>query len=238
MNEIDAQRNGYVKWAVDSKHGLRAPELQLVRADLIAKFMVLSRVPSSRISWMTIIGAAIVVRPGDHTHAVAEIIEGIERQIAKRCRSKLPGMRLRGAHEIDVMARSALRCAPHKRALISALGVDVDAIEPDQRVLVVHLHCVIDRADHSADKVSQHFRAAFPGSYRTMAKPLESDKNVGDNLTQLAKYCTKFKVAYSDSWCDRKTRYAGRYEDEWVDTIAFTIQGIGLDRIVFSYGGA
>ena len=238
MSNIIKNRDQISQWSIDATHGVRSIEISDSRKNLISYFKQLSRIPADRIIWMTVISAAILVKSGDHSHIVAGLMERVERQIARRCRSKLPGMRLRGAHEIDVIARSAIRCAPHKRALVSKLGIDVDAIEADQRVLIVHLHCVIDRGQHSAENVSDQFRAEFPGSYRVMAKPLSDDRSVSENLTRLAKYCTKFKVAYSDSWCDRNTRYAGRYEKEWVETIVSTIKNIGVDRMVYRYGGA
>jgi hypothetical protein len=233
-------------WSVGPDKGLHAPEIETLRIDAHRAFAQLVRVPAERLMWMTIIGSAIVVEPGDHSHAVAAALQDIERKLVSRSRRRLPGLRIRGVHEVDVLTLSR-HMGPHKIALLGALGVDVPALRSalddddrrhEQRVLVPHLHCVIDLAQHTSRKVSEELRAEFPGVWRTLGKSLYVHRTIAENLRTLASYATKLKVAYSDSLGERPTKFGTLYEPEWRDSFVSTLQAIGLSNLLFRHGGS
>ena len=233
-------------WSVGLDKGLHAPEIEALRIDAHRSFAQFVRVPPERLMWMTIIGSAIVVEPGDHSHAVVAALQDIERRLVLRSRRRLPGLRIRGVHEVDMLTLSH-HMGPHKIALLGALGIDVvalrSALDDDdrrqqRRVLVPHLHCVIDLAQHTSRKVSEELRAEFPGVWRTLGKSLYGHRTIAENLRSLASYSTKLKVAYSDSLGGRPTKFGTLYEPEWRDSFVGTLQAIGLSNLLFRHGGS
>ncbi|MCI1141576.1 hypothetical protein MOP88_03230 [Sphingomonas sp. WKB10] len=147
-------------------------------------------------------------------------------------------------HEIDLLTLSP-HMGAHKVALLDVLGVDVHrllAVHRDDdrggkhRIIVPHLHAVIDSAGHEPRRVSDEIRAEFPGSWRTLGKSLYQGRANATNLESLASYSTKLKVAYSDSLGDRATKFHSLYEPEWCKTVCSTLQGVGLDNLLFRYG--
>jgi hypothetical protein len=233
-------------WSVGPDKSLHAPEIETLRIDAHRAFAQLVRVPRERLMWMTIIGSAIVVEPGDHSHAIAAALGDIERKLVSRSRRRLPGLRIRGMHEVDVLTLSG-HMGPHKIALLGALGVDVPALRcalddddrrHEQRILVPHLHCVIDLAQHTSRKVSEELRAEFPGVWRTLGKSLYDHQTIAENLRALASYATKLKVAYSDALGDRSTKFGTLYEPEWCDSLVSTLRTIGLSNLLFRHGGS
>jgi hypothetical protein len=185
---------------------------------------------------MTIIGDALVVTLGDHSKVVEKAITEVEAKVRSRCRRKLPGLRVRGVHEIDVIAPAVGHLGAHKVQTLARLGIDLSAVRADQRVLLVHLHCLIDCGQHLPDKVAEELRAEFPGSRRIMGKPLEAGRSVLENVARLASYSAKLKVAYCTAWGGVQTKYHELYEPEWVETMRQTLGTIGLDRLLFLHG--
>lgn len=118
------------------------------------------------------------------------------------------------------------------------LGVDVGTVATEKRILIPHLHCVVDRSGHGSARLADQMRAEFPGPWRTLVKPLFTDRSLRDNLESLARYCTKMKVAYSDAWTGRTTKYVDTYEADWVDTVRLTLGTVGLENVYFSHGCA
>ena len=224
------------EWSIREK-GFCSPEIEDYRSRVEREFLRFSRAPQERLSWLTIIADPLVVEPGDHGEAVAKSLRDMERKLIARCRRSLRGMKIRGVHEVDVLAPSACRIGRHKADLLRTLGVDVATVASDRRILVPHLHCIVDRADHTPERLAEQMKAEFPGPWRTFAKPLFSDRPLSENLKSLAGYCTKMKAAYSDAWAGRSTKYVEVYENIWIDTLRMTLSSIGLDDLYFSHGG-
>jgi hypothetical protein len=224
------------EWSISDK-GLWSPEIEDYRGRVEREFLKFSRAPQERLSWLTIIADALVVEPGDHGDAVAQSMRDMKRKLIARCRRSMPGMTIRGVFEVDVLAASACRIGRHKADLLRTLGVDVATVASDHRILVPHLHCIVDRADHTPERLAEQMKAEFPGPWRTLAAPLHSHRLLSNNLKSLAGYCTKMKVAYSDAWACRTTKYADIYEAPWVDTVRLSLSSIGLDNLYFSHGG-
>jgi len=251
--EYDEHRQGGAKpmlaeWRVGADKGLHGPEIDQLRHDADREFKKLKGVPRAGLMWMTVVGAALVVQPGNHASLVAAAISDIERKIRSRAKSRLKGLRIRGVHEIEYLTMSP-HMGPHKLALLKHLGVDVlkrgdasDEYDGDgihhrsQRILLPHLHCVIDMREYSRAEVAAHFHAEFPGVWRTLGKSLYSDRTNQDNLTSLASYSTKFKVAYSDSYGDRPTKFGHLYENVWQETMMATLQSVGVEKMMFVHG--
>lgn len=234
------------KWSVGLDKGLHSSDIEKFRIDAHRAFAKFVRVPHERLMWMTIISAAIVVRPADHSDVVAATLRDMERKLISRCRRRFPGLRIRGVHEIDVLSLSR-HMGPHKVALLRDLGVDVPALhatldnddrQHEQRILIPHMHCVIDLAEHSSRKVADELHAEFPGAWRILGKSLHAHRTIPQNLERLASYSTKFKVAYSDCLGDRATKFGTLYEVEWRESIVITLQAIGLGNLLFRYGGS
>jgi hypothetical protein len=239
------------RWRIDTGKGLVAPEIEELRRNTLQAYMQFRRVPHDRLIWLTIISAAIVVTPGNHSSHLASTVWETEEKIIARCRRRLPGLRIRGVHEVDLLTPSA-HMGAHKVKMLKSLGVDA-AFERDAgnikhdddrdgqhqsatRILLPHFHAIVDRREHSAAKVAEEFRSAFPGSWRTLGKSLYSHQTVAFNLSNLAGYSTKMKVAYNDSMGDRNTKFFNLYEPEWRDSIIDTLQTFGTDRLLYQYG--
>ena len=222
-------------WSIKDK-GFGSLEIERYRARVEREFLRFCRAPQERLSWLTIIGEPLVVEPGDHGEAVAQRLRGMERKLIARCRRSLPGMKIRGVHEVDVLAPSACRTGRHQADLLRSLGVDVATVASEHRILIPHLHCIVDRADHTPERLADEMKAEFPGPWRTLAKPLHADSSLRSNLESLSSYSTKMKVAYSDAWAGRTTKYADVYEPAWVDTVRSILISIGLENLYFSHG--
>ncbi|PTW49205.1 hypothetical protein C8J25_101711 [Sphingomonas faeni] len=252
----DTQRQGvalpmHSKWRIDTGKGLIAPEIEELRRNTLQAYMQFGRVPADRLMWLTIISAAIVVTPGNHASHLASAVRETEEKIIARCRRRLPGLRIRGVHEVDLLTPSS-HMGTHKVKMLKSLGVDAafgrDAgnighdddrdsqHQSSTRILLPHFHAVVDRREHSAARVADEFRSAFPGSWRTLAKSLYSHQTVTFNLSNLAGYSTKMKVAYNDSMGDRNTKFFNLYEPEWRDSIIATLQTFGTQRLLYQYG--
>lgn len=253
--QYDEQRQSSAKptlaeWRVGADKGLHSPEIDQLRRDADREFNRLRGVPPARLMWMTVVGAALVVQPGNHASLVAAAAQDIERKIRSRARRRLSGLRIRGVHEIEYLTISP-HMGAHKIALLKALGVDVltqrnvsdqqegnEICHTSPRILLPHLHCVIDLQTYSRAEVAEHFRSEFPGVWRTLGKSLYSHRTNEDNLTSLASYSTKFKVAYSDSYGDRATKFGHLYENVWQETMIATLRSIGVESMIYMYGGS
>lgn len=224
------------RWSVGPDKALEGHDIDDWRERVDRAYKRLSRVPEDRMMWMTIIGAALVVTPGDHSFEIEKAIADLERKLRARCRRKLPRMRIRGVHEVDVVAPTTGLLGAYKTQTISGLGIDLGAVRGDERVLLVHLHCLIDHGPYTAAVVIDELRAEYPGSRRIMGKPLDQARSPAENVERLASYSSKLKVAYCQTWDGRGTKFGEIYEDVWLDTIIQTISGVGLDRLLFCHG--
>lgn len=216
---------------------MRAAAITLWKEIADREFLRFARVAPQRLTWMTVIGAALVVKPGVHAAAVHDAIAELERKFRLRCRRKLPGIRARGIHEIDVLTSNGCKLAPHKSETVEALGVRIEDVSDDERIMLIHLHCVIDRGPHSEEMVTHQLRAEFQGVRRVMGKPLSDERSVSENLRRLAGYSTKLKAAYCDSWGGRVTKFGTAYEPQWKTSIELTIRHLGLRNLLFIHGG-
>lgn len=224
-------------WTIRDK-ALQSQEIDRYRGRVEREFLRFARAPQERLSFVTIIGEPLVVEAGNHGDSVADALAQIERKLIARCRRSLPGMKIRGVHEVDVLAPNACRIGKHKGDLLRSLGVDVGTVTTEKRILIPHLHCVVDRSGHDSGRLADQMRAEFPGPWRTLVKPLFTDRSLRDNLESLAGYCTKMKVAYCDAWTGRTTKYADLYEANWVETVRLTLGTVGLENLYFSHGCA
>lgn len=216
--------------------GLTSAAIEEWRSATEKAYRSLARVPHNRLIWMTILAGATVISPGDQSEVMIPLLDTFRQSVTRRCRRKLPGMRLRGVFEFDLL-NPRFVIGEHKAALLSDLGLDHCSISHDRRIMLPHLHAVVDHGENDMETVVQEFRAQFPGRWRVHAVRLHSTGSVRENLMSLSGYSTKLKVAYSEAWVDRKTKYIGLYGDEWIDTIIDSINSIGIDKLSFNFGG-
>ena len=225
-------------WKVGPTHHLESEDITRWRATTIRNYVRFCRVPYENLLWMTIIHNAIETTHTAGPFSVSEIIEEAEAGIASRCRRKLPGIRIRGVHEIDVV-RYGNHASSHKMRLMEDFGIDLTPSRSEEekgRIVIPHLHCVIDIDRYHPSRVREEFAAQFPGYKRTFATKLHSFRPVKDNLETLGQYSTKLKLAYSNAWNTRQTKFGDPYEPEWISYIVMSLSHHGLDNLNFSYG--
>lgn len=224
-------------YKVGRDKGLISTEIMQLKRDARREFLALNRVPHKRLAWLTILIGAKVVNRGPQSQVVAPMLDEFRRKFVSRCGWGLPGIRVRGVFEIDILHRFQAGDKTHKQAALNAMGVDVSLVRSDQRILVPHLHAVVDLRQFSRKHFTNCLTVEFPGSWRVLAKPLLQDGTVRENLTNLASYSSKLKVAYSDSAPDRATRFDNLYEPEWKNALQEMIEGVGLPSLLFRHGG-
>lgn len=204
-----------------------------------SNYSALSRAPRKRLRWVTVILGVHVVRLSDDVAArVADTVEGLRkewRNCAMRSGTIKRGTRWSGVVEIDLVHPNLLGGAA-KRDLIGALaGVDPAALTADQRVIVVHLHAVVDCKGHqSPDAFVKDIRATWAGPRRVHAASIHSDGTVADQLDRLASYSTKLRLQYSQSWEGKPTRYFVAFEPAWKDWMVHLLNNLGLQNMILS----
>jgi hypothetical protein len=210
------------------------------RAAVERNFLVLGHTPRERLTFGTLILAAIVVRLGDDISArTRAIIDDFRHELpAALMRSGRIGRnrtRYTGVIEFDLLIPRLLG-GRKKRELMTELGVDVDALDNrTDRVVIVHLHCVLDHRGHrSRAAMMRDLRHQWPGNWRVHGAKLHEDKPVVVNLTNLASYSTKLKTTYSEAWQGRPTRFHQDYEATWRRWMEALIDDVGLHNLIVS----
>jgi len=214
-------------------------DLELWRQSVTADFLTMARAPRERLRWITLILAVRVVRLGDDpAHEVASIIEALPAELRACAMTSgfiKRGTRWAGVVEIDLLHPRLLGGAV-KRDLIGLLaGVDPDTLAPDQRVIVVHLHAVVDAKGHvSPEKFVRDARKFWPGARRVHSASIWTEGTVAENLERLASYSTKLRFQYSQSWDGTKTKFFMPYEPAWKAWMHRLHDNLGLSNLVIS----
>jgi hypothetical protein len=202
-------------------------------------YLTMARAPRERLRWITLILAVRVIRLGDDpAHEVANIIEQLPDELRACAMASgfiKRGTRWAGVVEIDLLHPRLLGGAV-KRDLISLLaGVDPDTLTPDQRVIVVHLHGVIDCKGHlTPDKFLKDARRWWPGARRVHSASIWTEGTVTENLERLASYSTKLRFQYSQSWDGTKTKFFMPYEPAWKAWMHRLHDNLGLSNMIIS----
>jgi hypothetical protein len=213
------------------------PGLADLRTAARREYAVLDRVPPEWARLVTVIIGAVKVKSTDD---VADIVAGEMAKFKSEFRdcAMLHGFLKRGTRwagviEIDLAHPSFLKA--QKRKLLRCFGVD--DIAPDERVIIVHLHAVIDFRGHaSPDVLLRDLRKTFPGHNRIDARRMHTDKTMTQNLERIADYCTKHMRAYS-VWGeeeDGRTRFYNENEPEWRTWMDRLYASISLENTLFS----
>lgn len=217
-------------------------DIAALRSAVDTSYAVLARTPHEALLWLTtVIAVFIVCLDDDISDAVREAVDdyhaarpGVFRRSGRTYRSPRGWTRWTGVIEMDLINPTiARKLSPTKADLLAELGVDVTALAPDQRIIVLHEHAVIDHRGHpSADALLRDIRTAWPGARRVHSKRLHTEGTIAENLGRLASYGTKFVMRYSVSWNGRKTSYLSDYEREWRDYMCRLYQQIGVARLL------
>lgn len=209
------------------------------RKSVTADYLTMARAPRDRLRWTTLILAVRVVRLGDDpSDEVISIIEQLPdelRACAMQSGFLKRGTRWAGVVEIDLVHPRLLGGAA-KRELIGVLaGIDPDTLTADQRLIIVHLHAVVDSKGHAKpDKFADDMRKWWPGPRRVHSASIWTEGTVAENLTRLASYSTKLWNHYSEAWEGRTTRRLMAREPEWTAWMRRLHDAIGLSNMVVS----
>jgi hypothetical protein len=217
--------------------GLDDAEVAALRAEVLAGYLNFRRVPHSQLCWTTIItGAVVLTLNEDRAAAVGAAVDDMRSAWRKRVKQRLPGLRWRGAFEIDLLHPMSVKRRPHKVRLLEDLGVDVQALGVDHRILLPHVHAVMDVGQYRSEEVSEELRVPFRGHWRVLSKPLWTAGTVINNLSNLAGYSTKFVFRYSNGYIDERTKYGDPFESEWEQVVVHAINTVGVSKLTFSGG--
>ncbi len=213
------------------------PGLAELRAATHRNLAVLDRVPRQWLRLVTVIITAIKVKlTDDVASAVAAEMAKFEpefRGCAMVSGRLTRGTRWAGVIEIDLAHPAFLKV--QKRKLLQCFGIE--DIAADDRVIIVHLHAVVDFRGHaSPDVFVRDLRKAFPGPNRIDARRMHEDKTMAQNLDRIAGYCTKHMRAYS-VWGEEengRTRFYSENEPEWSTWMDRLYTNISIDNTLFS----
>lgn len=219
------------------KYEGNVPGLADLRAAAHRDLGVLDRVPFEWARFVTVIITAIKVKLTD------DVATAVAAEIAKfapafRGCAMLNGFLKRGTRwagviEIDLAHPAFLKA--QKRRLLQNFGID--DIAAHERVIIIHLHAVVDFRGHaSPDVLMRDLRRAFPGPNRVDARAMHKDKTMTQNLERIADYCTKQMRAYS-VWGEEdggRTRFFNENEPEWRAWLDRLYTDIGLHNTLFS----
>jgi hypothetical protein len=206
-------------------------------------YLALRATPRENLWWVTvIIDVRIVSLSDDVASDIIELVEQFHddwRQAMMisgfigRIKGR-PATRWAGVIEFDLLHPKHLG-GKHKRDLREALGVDAAMMRPDQRVLVLHAHLVVDDRGHSSrEAMMRDVRANWPGPRRVVAIPLYKTGTVAENLCNLAGYSTKFKMRYSEAWEGKRTSYHAPFEPEWREYVTGLYEAIGVQQMLIA----
>ncbi|NIX75316.1 hypothetical protein [Microvirga terricola] len=212
-------------------------DIETWRTTVDAAYLTMARTQRERLRWITLIMAVRVVRLGDDlSDEVIKIIEQLTdelRACAMMSGYLKRGTRWAGVVEIDLVHPKLLG-SETKRDLIGTLaGVDPNSLAPDQRLIVVHLHAVVDCKGHAKpDLLVRDMRKCWPGPRRVHSASIWEDGTVAENLTRLASYSTKLWSYYSEAWEGRPTRRLMDREPEWDAWMDRLIDNVGLSNMI------
>jgi hypothetical protein len=214
-------------------------DIEKWRKSVEADYLTMTRAPRDRLRWTTLILAVRVVRLGDDpSDEVISIIEQLPdelRACAMQSGFLKRGTRWAGVVEIDLVHPRLLGGAA-KRDLIGVLaGIDPNTLTADQRLIVVHLHAVVDSKGHTRPaKFADDMRKCWPGPRRVHSASIWTEGTVAENLTRLASYSTKLWNHYCEAWEGRPTRRLMAREPEWTAWMRRLHDAIGLPNMVVS----
>jgi len=197
-----------------------------------------ARVPAHRLGFATVIvGGLRVADPSQSDHYLA----WTRRQIAEfragyraRALKWLPGIRWRGAFEVDLLHPDHM--GPQRLTTLASMGLQLDGFADTDRVILPHLHAVIDLGEYDRDRVVAQLKAEYPGPWRVHMTGLHTDKPVALNLELIAGYVTKQWFSYAKSYEGVRTKAIRPYEPEWRDCMLQVVGGLGYDLITFNKG--
>ncbi|WP_201864474.1 hypothetical protein [Microvirga soli] len=215
-------------------------DLDTWRPTVRAEMGAMKHAPHERLWWATIIFAVLVVRlDDDRSEEIKAIIaehktawEAVLQDTGSIARDT--GTRWAGSVEIDLLHPHHY-CGGAKRRLLADLGVDIDMLTMDHRVLIVHAHLVVDCRGHTRRKLARSIRAQWPGLRRVVLAAISEHGTVAANLSRLADYTTKFRLQYSDAWDGKRTRYGAQYESAWRRYMADLYNNVGWCNFIFSH---
>jgi hypothetical protein len=139
----------------------------------------------------------------------------------------------RGAFELEVlnMVNANYR---YKRDTIYGVSnprIDINELDKDDRVIVLHIHMLmygmLDDADHLISRTFHVKRQVDCIGLKRKRQTLEQA------LDATIDYCFKFRFEYAISDKNLKTRYIGKYEDGLADNICKIYTGLNVryDRL-------
>jgi hypothetical protein len=204
-----------------------------------AAYLTMARTPRERLRWITVILDVRVVTltddPSGDIGAIVECLRQDWRACAMRSGYIKRGTRWAGVVEIDLVHPRLLGGAA-KRDLIGELGgVDPATLTADQRLIITHLHVVVDCQGHASPAIlEKDIRAQWPGPRRVHSAKIKPDGTVADNLERLASYSTKLKFQYSQSWEGKNTKFFMSHEPEWKVWMQRLFDDVGLTTMVFT----
>lgn len=212
------------------------------RSAVDTHFAVLSRTPRQALAWVTVvIGVYKITVSDDIADAARAAVDTYHaeraaafRRSGRTYRSQRGWTRWCGSVELDIIHPVAARkLSGRKAGLLVELGIDVTAMTPDQRVVILHEHAVIDHRGHaSIEALKRDMRAVWPGDRRVHVARLHDEDSVRANLGRLAGYATKMQERYSVAWDGRRTSYLKDYEPEWRTFVRDLYERIGVTRML------
>ena len=173
-----------------------------------------------RVSWATLIASAHVVSPATDWSELAQTVRQDMAETRRGWRAvvnkSVSGIRWRGSFEIDLLRPDYLMRRPQKIELLTDLGVAVEALRPEQRIVLPHYHAILDLSRHDVRVVSRKIRHRFRGSRRLLCKSLQQRYTLSENIDRLCAYTHKRRFEYSDTDDDGKTTFYEPYEPFWL----------------------
>lgn len=197
--------------------------------------------------WLTIILKVLRVREADIIDPdgrrkvcaeIAKIAADYRREWTGMARGRsLSGLRWRGVIEIDI--RRHVAEGGHSAATMAALGADTAALAADERLVVVHVHLVVDGAGRAADddldgsgwadEVGDVLRSIWRAPWGVHITGLRTDQTVPEAVERLYGYCAKDRRQYATGGLGGAvTKYGDAYEWSWTRLV--TAAYAGIDR--------
>jgi hypothetical protein len=215
---------------------LMSPEIERWRGDVGAAYQRFRRVPRDRLSWLTVLGDPLIHGLDDPPPTITGHVLEMRRKMISRCKRKLPGIRVRGVFEFDLLHRRQVVAGGHKEAFLMSCGIDPTGMPANARICLPHLHAVVDLRSHTSGNARCEFAAEFSGPWSVDMRPLHGDKAVSTNLKALASYSTKLKAAYSDWHPERSTKFGPPYELQSLQLLEALVHEVSLTDLFFRHG--
>lgn len=213
-------------------------------ADLGRSWFYFTQIEKRSLRFVTVIIGAVRLRESDLEDpalvekiviSVDDMFEQFRRDWTGLTRGRhLKGYTWRGEFELD-LRRGDL--GEHCRATLAAVECDVSPLAKDERVLIVHVHLVLEASkvigpedvtgDGWADKVREHLRGAWPGSRRTQVKGLYEGQTVRMAVKKIHGYVRKREMCYSTGgFNDEPTKFEEPYEIVWERLVKCCYNGL------------